>query len=200
MIPEQETPEEILRDSRVLLTSKHAGKPVIEGLLRALLKPAEALEALTFEVIEKRRLDVAEGVQLDVIGAIVGEAREGRSDEDYRAAIRLRIRINRSKGRTRDVLDVTALSLGPTGWTYRDVELAAFIVTAYELGAPVAKALRAALAKTRAAGTQGVFVTSTWPLAQNFSYGDTEAGGVGTGMPDESDPDEVKRVAALSLG
>jgi hypothetical protein len=67
------------------------------NFLSAILKPASDLEVDLNNLLTKRWIDTAEGVQLDGLGDIVGEPRRGRLDNEYRAAIKFRIFINTSK-------------------------------------------------------------------------------------------------------
>lgn len=44
--------------------------------------------------------------QLDLIGRIVRESRNGRSNDDYRRALRVRVLVNRSQGRASDLIGI----------------------------------------------------------------------------------------------
>lgn len=55
----------------------------------------------------------AVGQQLDNLGEIVGETRQGRSDEDYEVAIRGRVKLNISSGTIEDVYAIAGL-IAPT--------------------------------------------------------------------------------------
>ncbi len=57
-------------------------------------------------------VDTAEGHQLDLLGKRVGELRDGRVDDDYRAAVRTRILVNSSDGKL-DQLYAIILSMLP---------------------------------------------------------------------------------------
>lgn len=81
-------------------------KPRIAAWTRSYLRQVQLLEDAAWDVLIKRWIDYAEGVQLDVIGKIVGELRAGRVDAIYKTFIHARVRINRSQGSTGDVLDV----------------------------------------------------------------------------------------------
>ena len=94
-------------------------KPLYAALLDSYIKQVQDLENATFEVLNGRLLDIAIGVQLDVLGDLIGEARQGRQDNVYRQAIRTRIRINRSFGTPVDVLVVARLILGTAFPTIR---------------------------------------------------------------------------------
>ena len=51
----------------------------------------------------------ASDARLDVLGQLVGELRKGREDDAYLRAIKLRARINRSKGRRKDLYEIVRL-------------------------------------------------------------------------------------------
>jgi hypothetical protein len=55
--------------------SQFDGKPKLEALVRALLKPAQGIQGALRDLFEKRWLDAAQGSQLDGIGEIVGLSR-----------------------------------------------------------------------------------------------------------------------------
>jgi len=87
-----------------------------EKALIALLSPANDLAAAMLAVLTQRNVDTAVGVQLDVIGAIVGRAREGVADDEiYRRYVRAQISANKSNGTVNDVQKVARLVIGDTG-------------------------------------------------------------------------------------
>lgn len=112
MIPEQITNHE--DEALELLTGAFKEKAVIEGLVKVHARRMQALEDVIYQVMNGFLLDNAVGVQLDALGSIVKEPRRGRIDARYRKAIRVRIRVNRSKGRTIDMVAVVKL-LDPDG-------------------------------------------------------------------------------------
>lgn len=70
-----------------------------QKIIRILLKPAAALEAAMLQVLYLRHIDTAVGAQLDVIGTIVGRARQGITDDEiYRRYVRAQITANKSDG------------------------------------------------------------------------------------------------------
>lgn len=73
-------------------------KPVVVALLTTYLNSVQQIEDVYDQLLNERGLDTAIGAQLDVLGLIVGELRNGRLDEPYRSAIKLRIAINSSDG------------------------------------------------------------------------------------------------------
>lgn len=92
------------------------GKPRISAFVYAFGVQLQELETAIFEVIDGRLLTNAVGVQLATLGRLVGEPRYGRTDDEYRIAIRGRILVNRSVGRFSDLLKI--LELMRPGETY----------------------------------------------------------------------------------
>jgi hypothetical protein len=80
--------------------------PRNQAFLRAVCEQITVVENLFFDLYSKTFLDTAEGVQLDQLGEIVGEARQDRTDDQYRAAIRIRVLVNRSSGKTEELLEI----------------------------------------------------------------------------------------------
>lgn len=78
-------------------------KPLVEALLSALPNQLSILELTLDQLKNERSIDTAIGIQLDKVGEIVGEARQGRDDETYRQYIRFRVFVNISKGRPHDL-------------------------------------------------------------------------------------------------
>lgn len=169
-----------------LLTDKSRGRAVTEGILKALTKPFDRLEADTWDVIEKRVLGTATAGQLDVLGVIVGEPRLGRSDAEYETVIRMVIRARRSEGRTIDVLEVLVLSGLP--FTYEEHFPAGFRAEIFATtnGHDVAGWILIA----KAAGTRGDVVYSPEPAAETFALepvgGPTVTGNVWAGVHDRT--------------
>lgn len=86
------------------LASQFAGSTKLQSLVRAICEPFNSVEACANELINNRWIDTAIGAQIDGLGTIVGEGREGRNDDDYREALRFRVFINVSKGTPPDVI------------------------------------------------------------------------------------------------
>jgi hypothetical protein len=89
--------------------------PVLYGLLRAFLARSQASENSAYEVLLSRYPYAISGygpasdARLDVLGMLVGELRKGRADAAYLRGIKLRARINRSKGKRRDLYEIVRL-------------------------------------------------------------------------------------------
>lgn len=87
-------------------------KPRLESMICAFLDQAQEAENAMWELFTERVLNVAEGVQLDGLGDIVGEPRKGRTDDVFRQFIRVRIKVNRSNGKLGELYEILLLALG----------------------------------------------------------------------------------------
>lgn len=79
-------------------------KPQFMGLASSIVEQVQLFEDAACDVLEQRWLVNAEGVQLDLLGDLVGEARQGRTDEQYRLAIAARQRLNASAGEPESII------------------------------------------------------------------------------------------------
>lgn len=85
----------------------------VQALAQAQANRRQALEDVAWSVLtalSDPTFATVTGVLLDKIGARVGELRGGRVDSDYQAAIRLRIRVNRSRGKAEDIIAIAKLA------------------------------------------------------------------------------------------
>lgn len=113
IIENTEHVEEALR----LLLEQFKGKAKIEALLSSFIEQIQDGEVVTFDLYAERLLDTATGVQLDVLGTIVGQERQWSDDEEYRLYIKARIAINRSNGKAEEIINILNLVWGST-YTY----------------------------------------------------------------------------------
>jgi hypothetical protein len=88
------------------LISQFQGQPVLEAVLRIYLDKIQELEDAFSDLLSETTIDNSVGVHLENIGAIVGEPKNGRSDELYRLAIKARIRLNKSAGTIEDIIAI----------------------------------------------------------------------------------------------
>ena len=77
-----------------LLIEEFKRSPLLNSTVKVIVNQQQEIEFVGNSLLTDRRLSQAGGAQLDGIGSIVGEPREGRSDEVYREAIEFRIYIN----------------------------------------------------------------------------------------------------------
>lgn len=158
-------------------------KPRTSALLASWLTEAQAVEDALWQLLVERSLATAEGDQLDVLGAIVGEPRRGRDDETYRLWISARNMVSRSSGVTTEMLAIARKLIAPTD-TIRLEEYfpAAMVIRldgTFELdvGYQIAFMLRQAK-------PAGVLFQMTWPTNQSQPF--TFAPTVDTPVPPDS--------------
>jgi hypothetical protein len=98
------------------LLSQLKDKPRLAAVLSADMRQAQDVENAMFQLLGERFIDNGYGKQLDVVGRIVNQPREGRTDEAYRAALRAKIVVNYSEGTPEDLIEVIhAMTPGAPG-------------------------------------------------------------------------------------
>lgn len=97
---------------RVLL--QYREKPKLKALIELHAGRVQEIEDRAFEFLNRLVLPTAIGAQLDRIGGIVGQAREGRDDDTYRIWIAARIRLNLGSGTVPELVDLFAPLLPAT--------------------------------------------------------------------------------------
>jgi len=157
MLPTKRTDH--VENSRSLLIEQFKSRTVITGLSDVFARRAQDLENVLWDVIDKRLLDNAANAQLDALGRLVGEKRDGRADVSYKKGIRLRIRVNRSKGRSSDLVDVLLL----WGQVFRYVEYRFLAWSAEVEDEPDILYLHRLLTEAKAAASYGITRGTTIP-------------------------------------
>lgn len=149
--------------------------PNLRKLAACYLAGVQELENAIWATLEGRFLANAVGVDLAVIGDLVGQPNTGLDDDTYRAAIRLRIKANRSQGRAEDVLKIAVIgakrfSADLNGLaSYFEAPIMAFSVTVANQLYPAL--LASILSEARAIGSHGTLIYSTWPDGEDFDWG-----------------------------
>lgn len=149
----------------------------IDALVKAVATQSQLFENAAFEVLLNTLIATAVGVQLDLLGDIVGVERQGLSDADYRVRIGAQILLNNSSGTIPELIDL-GLALGiPNGTLIlretfpAKIELETTTVLSNGLG------IGLALADAKSAGVGFAF---TWHESLNPFLFDT----VGQGFDD----------------
>lgn len=93
------------------LPQQHRDDPNLRALLTALVRPCQTLETALQDMLVGRAVDTAVGAQLDIIGKLVRQSRNGQDDDEYRRFIRARIKTNRSRGVVSDLITIARLIL-----------------------------------------------------------------------------------------
>lgn len=145
--------------------------------MRILCAPIQRLEDVLQQMLTMRTVDTALGVNLDIIGRIVGQSRVGAAvsdDEVYRRYIRAKILTNKSRGLPEDLIAIARLVLGVSPGTgnilIRGTANATFIMEIRDIivTSDVAAVLQAMLTAAVSAGVRIVIVYGERLLAQTF--------------------------------
>lgn len=103
--------------------SNSATKNNIESLLQIYLDSGTETDNIAISLNTNRNIRTATGAQLDGLGAIVGESRNGASDENYRQRILVRVRINRSSGTAAEIISILTDYVKASGITPPTLQL-----------------------------------------------------------------------------
>lgn len=154
------------------------GKPNMEALLDAIGVQGEELLEVLSQLDLDRRLADAFGDQLDLFGAIVGEAREGEGDDAYRARLQARIKLNTASGTPEEILEIFGL-IKPSGTSLelRDEFPAGFtlLIGTEAITSTAAALLLKFLRLARAAGVRGILEWVESDPSEVFTFDGTGA-------------------------
>lgn len=130
---------------------------------------------------------IGRGVQLDVIGLLVGQKRLAASDATYRLYLRARIRVNKSSGTPEELYAVFVALFAAAGQAKATAEQPAaivFQVLAPVLDPPTADLLLSFLRDAKDGGVRLLLEWQGVDDAHSFTF----YGGTGLGFGDASDP------------
>lgn len=102
-------------DSQARLPEQFKTASNLKNLIEAFADSTQDFEDLVYPLFTLLDIDTMVGVQLDGIGSIIGEPRLGRSDAEYREALRLAITLNISSGEPETVIALFKSLTDPTG-------------------------------------------------------------------------------------
>lgn len=88
--------------------------PHIQALTEIIGDEIQLAENLLYALLIGRRVDTAIGDPLNQIGAVVGVARLGRTDTEYRRIIKVAILARRSDGGAEQIIDIASQLAGAT--------------------------------------------------------------------------------------
>lgn len=174
--------------ARSRLTDAGRRNAGLANLVDAVAEAVQGVEDAYWQLYSERWLDDAVGAQLDVLGRIVGQPRNGYGDADYRGHIAARIVANRSSGTAEELLTmVRTIVPGPTTLVLADAYPAGFVLQAgvSNLASGLVQLIVSLLRASREAGIHGVF---------EYMSGTTDAdsftldGGGGLGFGDATTP------------
>lgn len=152
------------------IVSQFAGSTKLRALAAAILEEVQIAEDTLQDLIYGLRLDGATGAQLDLLGALFGERRDGLIDATYRRFIEARLMIRLSQG-TPDQVAMIAARLVGVPVEYRPAYPAGYRLQ-YTLSAPLDTDLRARIlsriVEATPAGVGVELVESTTPTPFTF--------------------------------
>ncbi len=143
------------------------------------------------------------GVNLDRLGALIGEPRLGKTDTQYVPWILAKIRANRSSGTTEDIISVFLALIGnldPGQVKVSEYYPAAIVVRLFTLLGPIPGDVNSQLGQllklSKKAGVGAVVVYLTTDSAHTFSFD----GGDGLGFGDATDASVGGQFAGAASG
>jgi hypothetical protein len=158
-----------------LLLQQFKGKPKIEALITAFMTQVQELEEVFFDLLLMRTLELATGVQLDVLGRLLGQTRGALDDDGYRIWLRGRILLNKSSGTTEDVINFLTAVLPGQGVDIAESFPASFTATlTEEITTVEATEAVTLLHLVKPVGVGGTLIYSTDTDAFRFATADTE--------------------------
>lgn len=100
----------------------------VRGYLDAFQSPFDTVRAALNVLKNDRWINTAHGVQLDGCGAIVNEPRNGRTDDEYRDAIRFKIFVNTSTATPGDINKAVSILTKPSEQHYWESYPACYLI------------------------------------------------------------------------
>jgi len=91
------------------LTSFYSKAFRLKDLIRLEIKPLQDLEDVAYDLLTQRWIFSAVGTQLDKLGELVGEPRNGRGADVYRDQINVRIGFNLSGGQPEQIINLVSI-------------------------------------------------------------------------------------------
>ena len=86
------------------LLEQYKNRKNIEGFLTSIISPLQDIENTLYSIYKNSSLFIASGCYLDRIGAIIGEDRNFRKDDEYKLALFIRIIGNNGGGTPEELL------------------------------------------------------------------------------------------------
>lgn len=100
-------------DAKRRLIQQYKDKPRINSILQAFIEQIQEIETMGKQLNDERSIFTAIGVQLDLVGTIVGLTRlGGESNSDYRVRLHARVSLNVSQGEPERLISTFKLLLG----------------------------------------------------------------------------------------
>ncbi len=156
-----------------LLLTQFKDKANFQAFVRVLTVEVQEIEGVGFQLFLLRQLETAEGAQLDALGDVFGASRNGASDTNYRAAIRLRIYEISGSGVVDELLIVlkAVTAAANVGWWNNYPASIALLTDGESIPSSLFQGM---LALAPAAVALWIYVTYGTPLPLGFDSEDPE--------------------------
>lgn len=170
-----ETTDTLVDEALGKLLGQFKGRARIEALLAILAQPFQDLEDSARQLLTQRLVDNAVGEQLDVLGRIVRQPRDGRDDDTYRLWIRARTKLNLSSGTGPQILEIVALVLPDNEFHLINSPPASFSLEAHgAVDVALVEAVAEILREAADAGVRSELISSAEDDATTFSFSDDD--------------------------
>lgn len=114
--------------AKARLLTQYADKQTFLDLTECLTSGIQKLEDVFYSLLSIISIEDSEGIQLDNIGYVVGQLRNGLDDPEYKIFIYGRIAANLSKGTPEELISIFSLLTNATLVTYQEIYPASFSV------------------------------------------------------------------------
>lgn len=159
-------------DAVARLIGQYTDRPRLIAFITLLAKQVQDIEDAAFDVLVQSALDAAQNNELDVIGNIVGQKRNGSADAEYRVFLAARIKTNRSDGKYATLSDIAKLLLGDaTVVGYREFYPSAIEMSADGVSINSFIVWRDFLHRAKGSGKRIQFTYSTSPTSTTLKRG-----------------------------
>lgn len=169
--PVQDTNVQTEAEARIY--EQYKKKPKIQSMVDFLAARLQGMENMLWGVATLRFLSSATGAQLDLLGRVVGQNRNGLADSDYLNCILARIFCNRSSGAIPDIYNVFAFILQGAQTMSIPVSAAGgmeLVIGGATLTAPWVTIFKQFLKDSRMAGIGAVLRYLNSPPGASFSF------------------------------
>jgi hypothetical protein len=157
------------------LITQFKGLSEFEGLLDSYMAQIQELEGVLFDLLAiVTDLDSQDGAQLDLVGTVVGQAREGRADAAYLNAIKAKLVTNFASGTVDEMRTMLELIV-TNDFTIEEYFPAALVVRLVDAFLGSGAEIASLITQIRAAGVRATLEYSTEDDVDTFQFasGDT---------------------------
>lgn len=158
-------------DAVAEVIGQYQGRPRFEAVLRALVRQFQDIEDAVWDVYFQTVIDNASDAELDLIGRVVGQKRNGSPDPDYRVFLKARIKTNRSDGKAATLISIATLLLGDVTIAYREYYPSAIVMSADGVSVNSFIVWRDFLHKAKGAAKSIQFGFSKQPSTNTIKFG-----------------------------